>query len=186
MVDRIIEFVSGLGPWAYVAIFVVVSLESAAFLGFLMPGEAIVFFGGFLASPPGHDVLDLRVLIPVVTGAAVLGDFVGYELGLLLKKPWILHYGRWVGLSEPHWQRVEDFFRHYGGMTVFVARFSAFFRILVPFFAGAVRMRFSEFLRWNIAGGAVWATGSVLAGYYAGQSCARCIIGSAAARQWPC
>ena len=31
-------------------------------------------------------------------------------------------------------------------------------------------MRFSEFLKWNIAGGAVWATGSVLAGYYAGQS----------------
>jgi membrane protein DedA with SNARE-associated domain len=168
--DRIIEFVSGIGSWAYLAIFVVVSLESAAFLGFLMPGEAIVFFGGFLASPAGGGVVDLKLLIPLVAAAAVLGDSVGYELGRLSQKSWFLRYGRWLGLREPQWQRLEDFFQRHGGKTVFFARFSAFFRILVPFFAGAVRLCYLQFLKWNVAGGIVWAAGSVLLGYLAGES----------------
>ncbi len=170
MSDRIIDWASGIGSWAYVAVFVVVSLESAAFLGFFMPGEAIVFCSGFLASPAGGGVLDLKLLIPLVAAAAILGDSVGYELGRLLQKSWFLRYGRWFGLREPHWQRLEDFFQRHGGKTVFFARFSAFFRILVPFFAGAVRLRYLHFLKWNVAGGIVWATGSVLLGYLAGES----------------
>jgi undecaprenyl-diphosphatase len=171
VLDRLIEsltnWVSGLGQWAYVVIFITVSLESAAFLGFFLPSEALVFFSGFLAS---QGVLDLRVLIPLVAAAAVLGDSVGYELGRLLKKEWFLKYGRWAGLREPQWQRLEDFFARHGGKTVFFARFSAFFRILVPFFAGAARLRYLHFLKWNIAGGIVWATGSVLIGFFAGKS----------------
>ncbi len=170
MIDRFIDWVSGIGPWAYLPIFVVVSLESAAFLGFFMPGEAIVLLGGFLASAAGHHVLDVRLLVPLVAAAAILGDSIGYELGRLLQKGWFLHYGRWLGLREPQWQRLEEFFQRHGGKTVFFARFSAFFRILVPFFAGAVRLRYLHFLKWNVAGGILWATGSVLTGYLAGES----------------
>jgi membrane protein DedA with SNARE-associated domain len=114
--------------------------------------------------------LDLKVLIPLVAAAAILGDSVGYELGRVLKREWFLRYGRWAGLREPQWQRLENFFQRHGGKTVFFARFSAFFRILVPFFAGAVRLRYLHFLKWNIAGGLVWATGSVLIGYFTGKS----------------
>ncbi len=171
MLDRFIAFLTNwvgvLGHWAYLVIFITVSLESAAFLGFFLPSEALVFFSGFLAS---KGVLDLKVLIPLVAVAAVLGDSVGYELGHLLKKEWFLRYGRWAGLREPQWQRLEDFFARHGGKTVFFARFSAFFRILVPFFAGAARLRYLHFLKWNIAGGMIWATGSVLIGYFAGKS----------------
>ena len=46
MIHQFTEWVSGLGPWAYLPIFLVVSLESAAFLGFFMPGETLVFLGG--------------------------------------------------------------------------------------------------------------------------------------------
>jgi undecaprenyl-diphosphatase len=166
-VECVIDWVSGLGQWAYLVIFVAVSLESAAFLGFFLPSEALVFFSGFLAS---QGVLDLKMLIPLVAVAAVLGDSIGYELGRLLKKDWFLRYGRWAGLREPQWQRLEDFFQRHGGKTVFLARFSAFFRILVPFFAGAARLRYLYFLKWNIAGGVLWATGSVLVGYLAGES----------------
>ena len=137
------RWVNGIGHWAYLAIFLVVSLESAAFLGFLMPGEALVFLGGFLAS---QGVLDLKLLIPLVAVAAILGDSIGYELGRLLQKAWFLRYGRWLGLREEHWQRLEDFFQRHGGKTVFLARFSAFFRILVPFFAGAARLSYFHFL----------------------------------------
>ena len=57
--------------------------------------------------------------------------------------------------GEEHWKRIEDFFRRHGGKTVFLARFSAFFRILVPFFAGAVRLSYLRFLLFNVLGGVV-------------------------------
>ena len=85
-------------------------------------------------------MLDLKLLIPLVAVAAILGDSIGYELGRLLQKSWFLRYGRRLGLREEHWQRVEGFFQRHGGKTIFLARFSAFFRILVPFFAGAARL----------------------------------------------
>jgi undecaprenyl-diphosphatase len=167
VIDQFIAWVSGIGHWAYLAIFLVVSLESAAFLGFFMPGETAVFLGGFLAS---QGVLDLKVLIPLVAVAAILGDSIGYELGRLLQKSWFLRYGRWLGLREAQWQRIENFFQRHGGKTIFLARFSAFFRILVPFFAGAARLSYLQFLLFNILGGVVWAAGSVLIGYLAGES----------------
>ena len=108
MIDQLVAWVSGIGHWAYLAIFLVVSLESAAFLGFFMPGEILVFLGGFLAS---QGVLELKLLIPLVAVAAILGDSIGYELGRLLHKSWFLRSGRWLGLREAHWQRIEDFFR---------------------------------------------------------------------------
>jgi len=132
-----------------------------------MPGETVVFLGGFLAS---QGVLDLKLLIPLVAGAAILGDSIGYELGRLLQKAWFLRYGRWLGLREEHWKRIDDFFHRHGGKTVFLARFSAIFRILVPFFAGAVRLSYPHFLFFNVLGGVVWAAGSVLIGYLAGES----------------
>ena len=166
MID-LVDWVSHLGPWAYLPIFLVVSLESAAFLGFFMPGEALVFLGGYLAS---RGVLDVRLLIPLVAVAAILGDSIGYELGRLLQKSWFLRHGRRLGLGEEHWKRLEDFFQRHGGKTVFFARFSAFFRILVPFFAGAARLNYFHFLLFNVLGGITWAAGSVLIGYWAGES----------------
>jgi undecaprenyl-diphosphatase len=167
MIEQFLTWVSGIGHWAYLAIFLVVSLESAAFLGFFMPGEALVFLGGCLAA---RGVLELKLLIPLVAAAAILGDSIGYELGRLLQKSWFLRFGRRLGLREEHWKRLEDFFQRHGGKTVFLARFSAFFRILVPFFAGAVRLRYLHFLLFNVLGGVVWAAGSVTLGYLAGES----------------
>jgi undecaprenyl-diphosphatase len=167
VIDPLIQWVGENGLRAYVVIFLVVSLESAAFLGFFMPGESLVFLGGFLAS---CGVLELKLLIPLVAVAAVLGDSIGYELGRLLQKSWFLRYGRRLGLGEEQWKRIDDFFRRHGGKTVFLARFSAFFRILVPFFAGAVRLSYLRFLLFNVLGGVLWAAGSVMLGYWAGES----------------
>ena len=77
------------------------------------------------------------------------------------------------GCGEEHWQRIEDFFQRHGGKTVFLARFSAFFRILVPFFAGAVRLSYFHFLLFNVLGGVLWAAGSVLIGYLGRRELAR-------------
>src|SRR5258708_9630579 len=63
---------------AITLIAVLVFGETAIFLGFVLPGEAAVVFGGVLASR-GH--LSLPLLIGVVVVTAVTGPMVGYEIG---------------------------------------------------------------------------------------------------------
>jgi len=167
VLEQLIDRVSGLGHWAYLAIFVAVCLESAAFLGFLIPSEMLVLLGGFLAS---QGVLRLPELMIVVAVGAVIGDSVGYELGRCLGRGWLVRAGRRLGFRREQMDRVDRFFARHGGKTVFFARFSAVFRILVPFAAGAARLRYLQFLLYNLLGGVTWAIACVLAGYLAGES----------------
>ena len=50
MLADLADRVGGLGHWAYAVVFLAVCLESAAFLGFLIPAEMLVLLGGFLAA----------------------------------------------------------------------------------------------------------------------------------------
>ena len=53
---------------------------------------------------------------------------------------------------------------------MFLGRFVAFFRAVMPALAGAAPMRYPKFLAFNAAGGLVWGSGTVLLGYLAGNS----------------
>jgi membrane protein DedA with SNARE-associated domain len=78
MIDTLVGLVARRDGWAYLELFVGATLESAAFLEFLVPGETLAILGGFLAE---LGVLDLLLTIGVVAGGAVVGDNIGYELG---------------------------------------------------------------------------------------------------------
>jgi membrane protein DedA with SNARE-associated domain len=56
---------------------------------------------------------------------------------------------------------------------VFLGRWVAFFRAVMPALAGTARMRYSTFLAYNAAGGLVWGVAVVLLGYAAGASYAQ-------------
>ncbi len=61
----------------------------------------------------------------------------------------------------------------HGGQTVFLGRFTAFPRPIVPGLAGTAGMPYPRFLLFNAAGGLVWAGGLTLLGFAAGASYAR-------------
>jgi membrane protein DedA with SNARE-associated domain len=56
---------------------------------------------------------------------------------------------------------------------VFLGRFVAFFRAVMPALAGTSHMPYRRFLPYNAVGGLVWGTGFVLLGYVAGNSYAQ-------------
>jgi len=165
MLDHVVEFVGYLGPWGYLVIFLVVALECQALFGLIMPGESLVLMGGFLA---GQGVFDLRVLIGVISVAAILGDSIGYELGRHLGRGWLLQHGRRFGLRQEYLDRVDGFLVRHGGKAVFGSHFLHLLRALMPFVAGSRRMRYAKFLLCNAVGCVVWATVFVLLGYFAG------------------
>jgi membrane protein DedA with SNARE-associated domain len=150
---------------AYAIIAALVLGEAAVFLGFVVPGETAVLLGGVLAS---QGRLDIVTLIAVVVIAAILGDTVGFEVGK--------HVGpRVLGLGplEKHLARLDNaqqMLRRRGGPAVFLGRWTAFFRAVMPGLAGLSRMRYSTFLVWNALGGIAWGVTYCLVGYFAGAS----------------
>jgi len=123
----------------------------------------------------------LAAVILVVIIAAIVGDSVGYEVGRRVGSR-ILHL-RILQKRRKRLDDAQDFLARRGGAAVFLGRWVAFFRAVMPALAGTARMPYPKFLAFNAAGGIVWGIAVVLIGYFAGQSYAKveATLGRAAA-----
>lgn len=153
------------GPIAYTLVGVLAFGEAAVLLGFVLPGETAVILGGVLASQGN---VSLPVMVVVACVAAVLGDTVGYEVGRL--------FGPKILSVKPLRRRqktldvAQRFLRQRGTWAVFIGRFTAFLRAMVPGLAGMSRMPYPKFLVANASGGVLWATGFTMLGYLLGHA----------------
>lgn len=166
IVSSIIDPVLNFHGWpAYAVVGSLVFAEAALFVGFVLPGETAVIIGGVLAYR--HSV-SLPVMLVVVMLAAIIGDSVGYEVGRLFG-------GRLLALKvfAKHHKAIDsgkERLHRLGGRAVFIARFTAFLRAVMPGMAGTVGLRYRKFLVWNAAGGIIWGAGFTVLGYLAGAS----------------
>ena len=166
MVHGILHAIGSAPPaLAYAIIALLVFSEAALFVGFVLPGETAAVLGGFLAS---RGQLDLYVLVVLVVLSAILGDTVGYEVGR--------HLGPRLTRTSVFEKRrdkldkAQELLARRGGPAVFLARWTAFFRAVMPGIAGLSQMRYGVFLRWNALGGLAWGVTFTLVGYLAGAS----------------
>jgi membrane protein DedA with SNARE-associated domain len=150
---------------AYAIISALVFGEAAVFLGFVLPGETAVLLGGFLASS-SH--LNIWVLCALVVIAAVVGDSVGYEVGRVFG-PRVVR-SRLLDSHQARLARAQLMLREKGGPAVFLGRFTAFFRAVMPGLAGLSEMGYRRFLFWNALGGLTGGIGFSHVGYIAGAS----------------
>ncbi|MGN6791727.1 MAG: DedA family protein [Streptosporangiaceae bacterium] len=153
------------GSVAIVLIAVLVFGETAIFLGFVLPGEAAVVFGGVLASR-GH--LSLPALIAVVVVTAVAGPLVGYQVGKRMGDR--LFTARVLSRVSGPLERARTALREKGGMAVFGGRFLAIVRALMPAAAGAADMPYRTFAIYNLLSGVIWGIGYTVLGYVAGSA----------------
>ncbi len=167
MIDRLVNLVDSIGPWGYLAVFAVVMLECQALLGLFLPGESLVLVAGFLAR---QGTFDSGYLVLVISLAAIAGDSAGYRLGRALGLDWLARHGRRLGVRPENLDRVSVFIARHGGKAVFVSHFTHLMRSLMPFFAGASRMRYRRFVIFNAAGCVAWAATFVAIGYLAGEA----------------
>ncbi len=160
----------GLHGWvAYVVVGALCFGEASFFLGFVLPGETAVVFGGVLAS--FHHV-SLAAMLVLVVICAVAGDSVGYEVGRRFG-PSLL--SRLPSKARRGADQSQEFLRRRGGPAIFLGRFTAVFRAVIPGVAGMSGMRYRTFLPWNALGGLCWGVTFTLAGYFAGKSYERVI-----------
>ncbi len=151
-----------------VLVAVIVFVEDALFVGFVIPGETAAILGGVAASL-GH--VPLPAVLAVVIAAAVAGDTVGYEVGRHLGTRLLTL--RVFNRRRQRLEQAQAFLARRGGMAVFLGRWVAFFRAVMPALAGTARMPYPRFLAFNAAGGLIWGVTVVTLGYLAGQSYAQ-------------
>jgi membrane protein DedA with SNARE-associated domain len=165
-VTSVVDKILNLDPTlVYVVVTLLVFAEDAIFVGFVLPGETAAVLGGVVAS---HGRVHLSLLIALVILAAIVGDSVGYEVGRKLG-PRILRI-RILRKRQAELEKAQAFLRRRGGAAVFLGRFVAFFRAVMPALAGISRMHYPRFLTFNAAGGIVWGAAFVVVGYIAGDS----------------
>ena len=162
----VVEGILNISPaLAFTIVACLVFAEDAIFVGFVIPGETAAVLGGVISS---RGEVPLWGMAAVVVAAAIAGDTVGYEIGKHVG-PRLLDI-RIMKRRRRGLAKAQAFLRRRGGSAVFLGRFVAFFRAVMPALAGASRMHYPRFLAFNAAGGLVWGAGFVLLGFFAGNS----------------
>src|SRR5216683_3933356 len=167
MIAAIQGFLSSVGAWALVAIFLVVALESSVFLGLLFPGEMVALIAGALAASQAFSPWSA---FAVVASGAVAGDVGGYTLGRYWGQAVLVRWPFARRQYERHRSRLESYFDWWGMATVLVGRFVAVGRAFVPFTAGLSEMPARRFMPMAVLAGVLWGGAVVGLGYVLGSN----------------
>jgi membrane-associated protein len=145
---------------------IIVFIETGMFVGFFLPGDSLLVTAGVFAAA-GH--LKIVELLTLVTLCAIAGDQVGYWIG---RKAGQNLYRREDSrfFKKRHLQRAHDFYEHYGGKTIIIARFVPIIRTFCPPVAGAAGMTYPRYLAYDVVGGCLWVWGMTLLGYTLGRT----------------
>ena len=159
----ILSFIENLG---LLGIFFVVFAESGLFFGFFFPGDSLLFSAGILASAGYFNIFYLFFGSFL---CAVLGDSVGYWTGKKLG-PKIFSKPDSFFFNKKNLDKTTKFYDQYGKKTIVLARFVPIVRTFAPILAGAGKMKYNNFIFYNVFGGFLWSFVVILGGYFLGNS----------------
>lgn len=150
----------------YVVAAVLVFAETGLIIGLVLPGEVTLIFVGFLCSVGTlNPWLAGAIMIP----AALAGDAVGFHEGRRVgRRLEASRLGQWVG--EARWARADALLDKHGGRAVFIGRYVAFARTLLPRLSAMAGMTYRRFVGWDLAGVSTQVAASIAVGYLAGSS----------------
>lgn len=148
----------------YAVVLTLVFVESGLLVGFLLPGDTVLFAAGLLTADEGSGV-SLPLLAAGVFVAAVTGDSVGYTCGARLGRPWLTRRAAQRRFDPRHLQRAEQLYARFGWFAVVAARWVPWLRTFTPILAGTARMPYPTFLSANVVGALTWGVGLLVIGH---------------------
>ena len=150
-----------------VIVCLIIITETGLLVGFLLPGDSLLFTVGLMI---GTGLIDVPIWLAciLISASAVAGDQLGYFIGrkagpAVFKRPNSRLF------SQKNALRAQDFFVKYGAKAVIFAHFVPIMRTFVPVAAGVGKMNYSYYLRYNIIGALTWGILVPLIGFFLGQ-----------------
>jgi membrane-associated protein len=164
------------GSFALLGVCVVIFVEIAFLIGFLLPGDTLLLITGLLAFPTprdihGHDTQLIHIPIYWVALSIALAAFLGGEVGHFIGRkvgPRIFERRETGLFSRENVERTNKFFVRFGGFAIIVACFVPVIRTFAPVAAGVGHMRYRHYALFNLIGACLWAGVVTVGGYLLG------------------
>lgn len=164
--EKLIQFLSTVitGWWSYALLTAIVFAETGLLVGFVLPGDSLLFTIGVVA---GAGRLQIALIMCLLATACLIGDWCGYQLGRRAG-PAIFNRPDARFFKQEYVQRTKAFYEKHGGKTIIYAKFVPIIRTFAPFVAGVAEMPYSRFLPFDIVGAVLWVFSMTVLGYLLG------------------
>ncbi len=153
--------------YGYYIVFMGLLLENSIFIGLVFPGETVLLAASFFAAR-GDFSISVVILYGIL--GALIGNNIGYFIGLKGGRPFIERFGHRLFIPEARIKAAEGYFDSHGGKTVFIGRFVGGIRVFVSPLAGASHMNYAKFFTYTLLAVVVWTVGISVIGYVFGQN----------------
>jgi membrane-associated protein len=158
------EIIIRYGTATYAILFGIIFAETGFVFTPFLPGDSLLFASGAFAAIGSFNVF---LVVLIMWLAAFLGDTVNYWVGHFFGQK-IIDSPKFPLINQNHIDKTQEFYKKYGGKTIFLARFIPIIRTFAPFVAGVGKMEYLKFISFNATGGATWVLGFTLMGYFFG------------------
>ncbi|WP_225639155.1 DedA family protein [Candidatus Profftia sp. (ex Adelges kitamiensis)] len=144
----------------YSILFTILLLENGILLFAFLPGDSLLLLAGALIA---RDVLPLLPTIVVLIIASSIGCWISYIQGrwlghTKLVRSWL------IKLPEHYHQRAYNMFHTHGLVALFMGRFLAFVRTILPTIAGLSGLKNTRFQVFNWLSSLLWVCSMLGAG----------------------
>lgn len=161
---------AGLAVYGYPIVLAVTLLENVFVVGSFVPGDVITAASAVAAATESAADLSPWLLIAVATVGSLIGANVSYVIGLRGGRELIERVGPRFGVDTKAIEAAEEYFAAHGSETVFLARFVAVIKNVVPAIAGASRMSLFWFELYSFLSALVYASALVGVGWFLGEN----------------
>ncbi len=156
--------VTTIGSMGYTGIFLLMAMESSVFP---IPSELVMPPAGYLAQ---QGRMDMSLVILSGTLGSLVGAYANYFVARFLGRPLLLKYGKYVWITEEHFDNVDHYFKQHGEISTFIGRLLPVVRHLISLPAGLAGMNHLKFAVYTLLGAAIWVSVLSWIGYFIGEN----------------
>jgi membrane-associated protein len=157
------------GNFALLGVCLIIFIETAFLVGFLLPGDTLLLITGLFAFPNAKQFIHIDIWwVALAIGASA---FLGGELGHYIGRkagPRIFERKETGLFSKENVDRTNAFFDRFGGFAIIVACFVPVIRTFAPVAAGVGRMTYKRYGLFNLIGAFTWAGVITVGGFLLG------------------
>ena len=171
LIQELLQWYFGLleqvGLWG---VMLLMAMESTIFP---VPSELVIPPAAYVFSyQQGNSLWGAFLVVLVGTIGCYLGSIITYLISRAVGRPFIVRYGRYVGIGEDMLQLAERWVARYGAGGIFFARLLPVVRHLISIPAGVVNMNVRTFSLMTTAGSALWCAVLTVFGVVMGEDLA--------------
>ena len=118
------------------------------------PGDVAIMYGGYLTTT---GAIPYPMAYLAVVAGAVLGSTCNLTISRRYGRPFIQHFGRYIGITEARLVRAERIFKRWGPWAIIIGRHIPGMRIVLSALSGILDVPYRVFIPCVLISASIWA-----------------------------